>query len=391
MASEQTLSRPQRIDSIDLLRGIVMIIMALDHARDFFHSDAALFDPTDLAKTNIVLFFTRWITHYCAPVFVFLAGTGVFISLSRGKSKSVLTKFLITRGLWLIVLELTIVRFGWSFNVDYASFTVLQVIWVIGVSMIVLAGLIHLRLSMITVFGALLVLCHNLLDGIQPETFASMSNLWYLLHVQGLIQFLGINIFVIYPLIPWIGVMALGYTFGSIIILPADVRKKFLLRLGIVLTAAFVVLRAINIYGDPSPWSTQSSFSFTLLSFLNTTKYPPSLLFLLMTLGPAILILVYLENWKGWLADHVVIFGRVPMFYYILHIVLLHIMSGIANYPAFGFNAFTFDPLTLPVGFGFDLWAAYAAWIAAIVILYPLCRWYAELKKRSSNSLLSYL
>lgn len=391
MTSDQTLFRPARIDSVDLLRGIVMIIMALDHARDFFHSDAALFDPTDLTKTNIVLFFTRWITHYCAPIFVFLAGTGVFLSLSRGKSKSAMAKFLVTRGVWLIVLELTIVRFGWAFNFEYASFTVLQVIWVIGVSMIVLAGLIHLRLSVITIFGSVFVLFHNLLDGIQPESLGAISNLWYLLHVQGLIQIFGVNIFVIYPLIPWIGVMALGYVFGSIITLPADDRKKFLLRFGFALIGAFVLFRAINIYGDPHPWSTQHSFPFTLLSFVNTTKYPPSLLFLLMTLGPAILSLAYLEQWKGWLADRVVIFGRVPMFYYILHIILLHIMSGIANYPKFGLQAFTIDPLNLPQGFGFDLWAAYAAWVLAIVLLYPLCKWYAELKKRSSNSLLSYL
>lgn len=391
MASENILFRTSRIDSIDLLRGIVMIIMALDHSRDFFHSDAVVFDPTDLTKTYTFLFFTRWITHYCAPIFVFLAGTGVFLSLSRGRSKSAMSKFLITRGLWLIVLELTVVRFAWAFNVDYASFTVIQVIWVIGVSMIVLAGLIHLRLSVTIIFGSLLVLLHNLLDGIQPESFGAWNDLWYVIHVQGLIHVFGINLFVIYPLIPWIGVMALGYSFGSILTLPESERKGVLLRLGSVLIFAFIILRGINVYGDPRQWSSQNSVSFTLLSFLNTTKYPPSLLFLLMTIGPAILSLPYLERWKGWLADRVVVFGRVPMFYYILHIFVLHIMSGIANYPKFGLQAFTIDPLNLPPGFGFDLWAAYAAWIAAIVILYPLCKWYAHLKKRSSHSFLGYL
>ncbi|MEW5798711.1 MAG: heparan-alpha-glucosaminide N-acetyltransferase domain-containing protein [Bacteroidota bacterium] len=391
MTSDQTPARPARIDSVDLLRGIVMIIMALDHARDFFHRDAVAFDPTDLTKTNILLFFTRWITHYCAPIFVFLAGTGVFLSLARRKSKSWMSKFLLTRGVWLIVLELTVIRFAWAFNVDYASFTVVQVIWVIGVSMIVLAGLIHLRLSITIAFGALLVLLHNTLDGIQAETFGTWSNLWYVLHVQGLIQIFGINLFVIYPLVPWIGVMALGYSFGSIITLPESERKGALLRLSTVLIGALIILRAINMYGDPYPWSAQHSALFTFLSFLNTTKYPPSLLFLLMTIGPAILSLAYLEKWKGWLADRVVIFGRVPMFYYILHIFVLHIMSGIANYPKFGLQAFTIDPLNLPAGFGFELWIAYAAWIVAIAILYSLCKWYADLKKRSSHSLLSYL
>ncbi|MBI2427687.1 MAG: DUF1624 domain-containing protein [Ignavibacteriales bacterium] len=391
MISDQILVRPSRIDSVDLLRGIVMIIMALDHARDFFHRDAVVFDPTDLTKTYTFLFFTRWITHYCAPIFVFLAGTGVFLSLSRGKSKPAMSKFLITRGLWLIVLELTIVRFAWAFNLDYASFTVLQVIWVIGVSMIVLAALIHVRLSITIIFGSLLVLLHNMLDGIRPEQFGAWSNLWYVLHVQGLIQFLGINLFVIYPLIPWIGVMTLGYAFGSIITLPEHKRKGILIRLGAVLIGAFVILRAMNMYGDPHQWSMQNSSMFTILSFLNTTKYPPSLLFLLMTIGPAILLLAYLEKWKGWLADHVIIFGRVPMFYYILHIIVLHIMSGIANFPQFGFQAFTIDPLNLPQGFGFDLWVAYAGWIVALLILFPLCKWYADVKKRSSNSLLSYL
>ena len=391
MTPDLTLPRPSRIDSVDLLRGIVMIIMALDHARDFFHRDAVVFDPTDLTKTNIVLFFTRWVTHYCAPVFVFLAGTGVFLSLSRGKSRSWMSKFLITRGLWLIILELTIIRFAWAFNLDYAGFTVLQVIWVIGVSMIVLAGLIHLRLSITIVFGGLLVLLHNTLDRIQPESVVAWSNLWYVLHVQGLIQIFGINLFVIYPLIPWIGVMALGYAFGAIIVMPENERRGVLIRYGLLLIGAFIILRASNMYGDPRPWSPQHSTSFTLLSFLNTTKYPPSLLFLLMTIGPAILSLAYLEKWKGWLADRIVIFGRVPMFYYILHIFVLHIMSGIANYPKFGFQAFTIDPLNLPQGFGFDLWTAYGAWIVALLILYPLCTWYADLKKRSSYSFLSYL
>ncbi len=392
MHSETTLlSSSRRLDSIDLLRGIVMIIMALDHSRDFFHSGAAQFDPTDLTRTNVLLFFTRWITHFCAPLFVFLAGTGVFLSLSRGKSRSEMSKFLVTRGLWLIVLELTVVRFGWAFNLDYESFTVLQVIWVIGISMIVLAGLIHIPLSVTAGIGGVMILFHNMLDGIQAARIGLSDTVWNILHVQGLISVLGIQVFVIYPLIPWIGVMALGYVFGSVMIRPANERKTILVRIGLSAIGAFIVVRGINVYGDFSHWVPQDTLSFTFLSFINTTKYPPSLLFLLMTLGPAILALPLLEKWKNGFTQRIIVFGRVPMFYYVLHIFLLHTMGGIFSYARYGDKAFSFNPLNLPSDYGYDLWVTYVMWLAAIIILYPLCKRYAELKKKNKYPLLSYL
>jgi len=287
----------KRIDSIDLLRGIVMVIMMLDHTRDFVHRDVLLgFNPTDLSRTNVVLFFTRWITHFCAPVFVFLAGTSAYLQFARGKSKRELSRFLVTRGLWLIVLEFTVVRLAVSFNLDYRFLGGVQVIWVFGVSMIVLAALIHLPLRVVGIFGIGMVALHNLLDGIKVQSWHGPESpvpsvgakLWILLH-QPFEAFPVLwfspspVLFVVYPLIPWVGVMAAGYAFGTIYQWDAKRRRRLLLITGSAATALFVILRLTNIYGDPARWSKQKSAAFTLLSFLNTTKYPPSLLFLLMT------------------------------------------------------------------------------------------------------------
>src|SRR5829696_8085621 len=298
----------RRIDSIDLLRGIVMVIMMLDHTRDFIHNAALQFDPTDLSRTNIALFLTRWITHFCAPVFVFLAGTGAYLQLARGKSKAELSRFLITRGLWLIFLELTVVKLGVFFNPDIRFLGFLQLIWVIGVSMIVLAALIYLPKSVIAALGLLMIALHNLLDSIHvvgwrgpgSPTPGLGEKLWILLH-QAFYAFplVGDNspvIAVIYPLIPWVGVMAVGYAFGALYQLDAQRRRRLLLSIGGAATALFIILRAINVYGDPSPWSQQKNVVYTALSFLATSKYPPSLLFLLMTLGPAIAALALFEK-----------------------------------------------------------------------------------------------
>ncbi len=292
----------RRIDSIDLLRGIVMVIMMLDHTRDFVHRDAYLFDPTDLTKTNLALFFTRWITHFCAPVFVFLAGTGAYLQFTRGKSKKDLSRFLVTRGFWLIVLEFTLVRLGATFSFDYRFFGMMQVIWVIGVSMIVLAVVIHLPLRIIAGFGLAMIGLHNLLDrfhvqgwrGPESPVPTVWAKLFIILHqayepFPVLWFFPSPVVFVLYPLIPWIGVMAAGYAFGALYQMSAEPRRRLLLIMGSVATLMFIVVRAINLYGDPSRWSKQSTLSFTIVSFLNTTKYPPSLLYLLMTLGPALL------------------------------------------------------------------------------------------------------
>lgn len=399
----------KRVDSIDLLRGIVMVIMMLDHTRDFVHNAALRFeDPTDLSTTNIFLFFTRWITHFCAPVFVFLAGTSVYLQLARGKSKAQLSWFLVTRGLWLIVLELTIVKLGIALNPDYRFLGFLQVIWIIGVSMIVLAALIHLPKIVIAAFGLSMIALHNLTDSIRvtswrgPETPVPdlRAKLWILLHqaFEGfpILGFPSPVVFVIYPLIPWLGVMAAGYVFGAIYQFDAQRRRRWLLIIGGAATLLFIIIRAINLYGDPSPWSRQDNFVFTVLSFLNTSKYPPSLLFLLMTLGPAILFLALFEgrSERGRIREFFITFGRVPLFFYVLQWFTAHLLS-ILLHAAFGKpvswlwkSPIDFGPTP---GVGFNLAVVYLSWITGIVLLYPLCKWFAGVKQRRRNWWLSYL
>jgi uncharacterized membrane protein len=408
-----------RIDSIDLLRGIVMVVMMLDHTRDFVHREAFLFDPTDLSKTNVALFFTRWITHFCAPVFVFLAGTGAYLQLARGKSKEELSRFLVTRGLWLVVLEFTLVRLSVTFNVDYYSFLgMMQVIWVIGISMIVLAALIHLPLRVIAGFGIGMIVLHNLLDRFQVTGWRGpnspvpgfWSKLFIILHQANepfpIFGWPSPVVFVLYPLIPWIGVMAAGYVFGSLYQMSADRRRRLLLIMGWGATALFIILRAINLYGDPSHWSRQSNVTFTLLSFLNTTKYPPSLLFLLMTLGPAMLALAWFEAvmssqstrphplWRR-LRDFFVTFGRVPLFFYLLQWPTAHLIAVFVHYAAGKPWRWMFGSLIgitgPPPGVGFNLWVVYVCWIIGVLLLYPLCKWFAGVKARRRDWWLSYL
>jgi uncharacterized membrane protein len=407
-----------RIDSIDLLRGIVMVIMMLDHTRDFVHSGGLTFDPTDLTRTTVVLFFTRWITHYCAPIFVFLAGTGAYLQLARGKCKRDLSKFLLSRGLWLIVLELTVVRFGVFFSLDYRFLGFLQVIWVIGVSMIVLAALIHLPLKLVAGFGITMIALHNLLDRYQVTGWQGPGTpvpgfggkLWMLMH-QGFSIFpvLGFPspvVLVVYPLIPWIGVMAAGYAFGALYQVDAERRRRWLLGMGLTATALFILIRAINVYGDPAHWSRQKNLVFTVLSFVNTTKYPPSLQFLLMTLGPALLALWWFDSSAGQPArvsavarfrKALVTFGRVPLFFYLLQWYTAHLIAIVVGLIAgqtvawqwqSPIDKFTNPP---PTGVGFSLWVVYVCWIAGVLMLYPLCKWFASVKARRRDWWLSYL
>lgn len=407
-----------RVDSIDLLRGIVMVIMMLDHTRDFVHSGVFFFDPTDLTKTTTAVFLTRWVTHFCAPVFVFLAGTGAYLQLMRGKSKGELSKFLVTRGLWLVLLEITVVKVGVWFSLDYRLLGMLQVIWVIGVSMIVLAALIHFPLKVTAGFGLLMIAAHNLLDrihvapwqpGVHVPSFA--GKLLILLHQPPFMAFpiLWDNtpvVVVIYALIPWVGVMAVGFAFGALYRQDAGTRRRNLLMIGGIATALFIIVRAVNIYGDPSKWSSQKSFIFTVLSFINTTKYPPSLLFLLMTLGPAIMALAWFEMsgtttvGKSLLARFrgaLVTLGRVPLFFYILQWYTAHSIAIIAGLivgqpVAWQWESpvsrFTHPP---PQGVGFRLWVVYLCWIIGVALLYPLCKWFAGLKARRRDWWLSYL
>lgn len=399
----------RRINSVDFLRGIVMMLMLLDHTRDFVYAGALQSDPTDPTNTTIPLFFTRWITHFCAPAFVFLSGISIYLQKLGGKTNAELSRFLITRGLWLIFLEFTIIRLSFTFNLDYTFFGLAQVIWVIGISMIVMAALIYLPMKIVAAIGLAMIVLHNLLNTIQvpPEiAFAgtpppSLSQiLWLFLHQPGVVPLFGgaSNIFIAYPLIPWIGVMAAGYALGTIYTWDATRRRKWLYVMGATATVLFIVIRLINLYGDPVPWSAQSSPAFTILSFLNTTKYPPSLVFLFMTLGPSMIVLAAADGFdaKALWQKIAITFGRVPMFYYLLQMFVAHGFGVVLSYLAgkdigYFFLNFPDNAAKAPPDHGFPLWVVYAAWIAGLIILYPLCSWWGNLKRRNKHWLLSYL
>ncbi len=379
-----------RLESVDLLRGVVMIIMALDHTRDFFGQPGS---PTNLATASVALFFTRWITNICAPVFFLLTGTGAFLSL-RKRTKSELSRFLFTRGLWLIFLELTLFRcLALQFNFDY-HITIVNVLWALGWAMIVLSALVYLPAWAVTTFGVVMIATHNFLDSID-----SANPLWSVLHSPNIIfSNPGHTVFVAYPLIPWVGVTAAGYGLGQIYGWAPARRRTLLLRLGIGLSIGFVLLRAINIYGDPSPWTTQHSAAFTVLSFLNTTKYPPSLLFLLMTLGPALLFLWAVDGDTPHFLRPALIIGKVPMFYFLLHFVFIHFLAVVICYARYGQIHWMFEssdinhfPITPPPGWGLTLPFVYLIWAFVVIALYPLCRWFAVLKQRHNDPWLSYL
>lgn len=381
----------QRIEAVDILRGVVMIIMALDHTRDFFGMPGA--QPTNLAVASVALFTTRWVTNICAPVFFLLTGTGAYLSL-RKRSVADLSRFLVTRGLWLLVVEVVIARcFAYQFNVDYRV-TMLLVLWALGWSMICLAALVRLPIGTILAVGLTLIAGHNLLDGLSIT-----HPLWAVLHAPGfVVNSPAFTVFVAYPLIPWIGVTAVGYVLGVVYEWTDERRQRFLVRLGTGLVAAFIALRWANVYGDPQPWSVQPTAMFTLLSFLNTAKYPPSLLFLLMTLGPAVLLLAAFDRGpKTWLSPARII-GKVPLFYYVLHFALIHAAAVAVCLVKYGTAHWLFEspdlgnyPFTPPPGWGFSLPVVYLAWIAVVVAMYPLCRWFAAVKARRGDWWLSYL
>lgn len=385
-----------RVTSIDLLRGIVMIIMALDHVRDYFHADAFLFDPTDLSKTNVPLFFTRFITHFCAPVFMLLSGTSAYLVGMR-KGKRALTKFLFTRGLWLVFLELTIINFGWFFDFGYAN-TGTLVIWALGMSMIFLSALIHLPKAVILVLSLAMIFGHNLLDTVHVEGNGIGSVIWALLHEPKIYPGNNITFFALYPLVPWIGVMSLGYCLGTWYhsSYSPERRKKLLWQIGLAATFIFFALRFTNWYGDAIQWGSQSSGSFTVLSFFSLTKYPPSLLYLLITLGPAMILLAFTEKSNGWLSKRIQVIGRVPMFYYLVHIYLIHLAAMVgAELSGYSWSDMilttwvSFDPKLQ--GFGFSLAVTYLVWFSLVVIIYFLCKWYDRYKQTHKHWWLSYM
>jgi uncharacterized membrane protein len=390
--------KTNRIQSIDVLRGVVMVIMALDHARDYFHYGSFFGDPTDLDTTTPTLFFTRFITHYCAPVFVFLAGTSAFLYGSK-KTKPQLSKFLFTRGIWLIFLEIVVNNLIWTFDLSW-SLVIFQVIWAIGISMVCLSLLIYLPKKLLFILGILLVAAHNILDEIVIQGQSLKAIGWYILHQEKFLVFNPNQMIVLkYPIIPWIGIMVLGYLFGTLYNkgFEEKLRKKWLLGLGFGALVLFFILRASNLYGDLIPWTVQDTPSKTILSFFNVTKYPPSLLFFCITLGPALLFLYVFENTKNKLTDFFLVFGRVPLFYYFLHVLVIHVFAVIGML-LFGGNpqdmiltASSFLNGTLAT-YGYSLGVVYLVWVGVVLLLFPVSKMYMKYKAANRDKWwLSYL
>ena len=402
--------KPDRLVSIDVLRGIIVCFMALDHVRDYFsnfHANAWM-DLQDGATP--AMFLTRWVTHFCAPAFCFLAGVGAALSFSRGRSKGALTRFLLTRGFFLVVLDLTVIRLAWDFNFQFSGGPWFIVLAVLGFSMIVLAAVVWLPNWAIVVFAVVVIAGHNAFDFVDDLSehgrLGRWSPLWTFLHMQTGDRLAfpplnklrvgggpGIPFYISYPLIPWIGVMALGYAMGPIFRLEGPQRRRWLRILGILLTTAFVIVRGINDYGDPRPWTAEFDNDFyNALEFLRTAKYPPSLDYLLMTLGPILLALAFLDQAKGFIVGIFLHFGRVPLFFYVAHLYLIH---GLAV--AFGMmQGFTAREMMatyngLPDNYGFSLKIVYLIWLLVLLLLYPPCAWFSNLKRRSKHWILSYL
>jgi uncharacterized membrane protein len=388
-----------RIESIDFLRGLVMILMALDHVRMYFAYETWYAEPTNLATTTPLLFFTRWITHFCAPAFVFLAGTSAFLYAERKANIKETAWYLFTRGIWLIVVEVVIVNFAWTFDVSY-SFLILQVIWTIGIGMLALSALVFLPKRLILAIGLILVFGHNLLDSITVQGTSAWDLIWYALHQPKAVFIDSTHVVnFVYPVVPWVGLMALGHVFGALYKndFPVEQRKRWLFTIGICATLLFIALRGLNLYGEPHHWQIQTSPVFSLMSFLNTTKYPPSLHFLLMTMGPALIFLTAVESGGHRLAKPVIVFGRVPFFFYIVHLYIIHALAMLMLiYKGRDWSAYILSARGIASGslinFGLRLEAVYLVWILIILLLYPICRWYQHYKDgNSSKWWLSYL
>jgi uncharacterized membrane protein len=376
-----------RVASIDLIRGAVMILMAIDHVRVFSGLPAG--GPT------AGIFFTRWVTHFCAPAFVFFAGTSGFF---YGHKHADLPRFLLIRGAWLVFLELTFLRVAWTFNFDFAHYEMAGVIWAIGWCMILLAGLVRLPVRAVGVIGVLIIALHNALLPPLVAAFPALGGLWKVLYVgfyEGPIQLGpdGPSLIVLYSIIPWIGVMAAGCAFGKVLTLERARRDRICLRLGLGATALFLILRGSGLYGDPRPWDVAQG----VLGFLNTTKYPASLSFLLMTLGPTIALIPLLEGARGAALRWIAVFGRVPFFYYMLHIPLIHALALVVSQVRLGeVSAWLFANHPMgnpppPDGYTWSLPLLYLVWAVAVVLLYFACRWFADLKARRQDWWLRYL
>lgn len=391
----------RRVLAIDALRGAVMILMALDHVRDFVHRAAMVSSPTDLTRTTAVLFLTRWVTHICAPVFMFTAGMGAFLWWHQRHTRSQLSTFLVTRGLWLVVLELTVMRLAYDFDVSLRDPVLLLVLWVLGACMIGLAAMVWLPPRALAGVSLAIIVLHNVLDRVQASQFGGGAWIWNLFHQPGAFRVAGTLVIVGYPVVPWIAVMALGFVVGRVFLVDASLRRQRLIVAGTVSTLAFVAIRALNLYGDPVPWSQQQGAVATMLSFLNTTKYPPSLAFLLMTLGPGTLMLAAFDRPTLKPTHPLVVFGRVPLFYFVVHFFAAHVVAAVLAWLRYGRAAwaFMFHPVPsmggpadlFPPAFGYDLWVAYLVWVLIVLALFPACRWFARIKSSRRDGWLSYL
>ena len=392
-------AREYRLTSIDMLRGLAIVIMAIDHVRDYFMV-AGEMDPMTNPAIGAALFFTRWITHFCAPVFVFLAGTSAGLMAAR-KTQPALGAFLFKRGLWLIFVEWFVVATAWSFapwGIEQAGGLVavpMQVIWAIGAGMVILAGAQFLGQRACLVIGGAILVGHNLLDPIWPATsgvFDTSPPWWAALHTQMAIAIGPFFLAFVYPLLPWIGVMLVGYWTARLFQEPVERRNAWLLAGGPAATAAFVVIRGAGIYGDPNPWQVRGGAIRTLIDFLNVTKYPPSLLFLLMTLGPAAVLCAFADRVPDAVRQPLIAFGRAPFAFYVAHLYVIHALA-VAFGVMQGFEARQFLTFSFffPKGYGVGLPGVYLLWLLVIATLYPLCKWVAAVKGRRQEWWLSYL
>lgn len=401
-AERATKAAGVRVSAVDVLRGLIMVIMALDHTREYFTNYPG--NPLDPKQVSLALYLTRWVTHLCAPVFVFLAGTSIFLQQQRKEMRELTTQ-LVTRGLWLIAAELTLVHlvfnFNWQWNVQ-----MLEVIWVIGASMAIMGLLVHLGVRANLLIGAVLIVGHNAFDRVMPQDVGALGWLWHLLHVPGVITgppTAAPIVLLAYPLVPWVGVMAVGYAFGSVVLQAREKRSAFAVRAGLAMLGVFVLLRWSNVYGDPFPWAAQAESWRTVLSFMNVQKYPPSLLFLLPTLGLALLIMASIEfaekrGLLGGIRRVLEVYGRVPFFYFLLHIAVIHALAVLLAVLTgsdwrWWFQVFPKGGVLTgrPPGFGVGLGAVWCIWIFVVACCYPACTWYGRIRAQNRSRWLSYL
>jgi uncharacterized membrane protein len=393
--SQRDVASPPRITSLDVVRGVVVVLMAIDHVRVYSGQPAG--GPTP------GIFFTRWITHFVAPAFLFLAGTGAYLYGQRVRDRGKLSRFLFTRGLWLVLLELTVIRVAWTFNFDFAHYMLAGVIWMIGWCMVLMAGLVYLPYAAIATLGVGIIALHNLTDYtpafISAMEKSALAPVWQILYTGGAIQ-LGDNgppLVILFVLVPWIGVMAAGYAYGRVMTLEPERRRRISIWLGLAVTVAFLVVRGIDAYGDPRAWHRAPAAMPAALAFLATNKYPASLSFLLLTLGPMLVLIGLVEHARGPIARALETFGRVPFFYYLLHIPVIHLAAVVVSFIREGkadpwlFANHPVMPGPAPRGYQWSLPLLYLVWAIVIGVLYIACRWFAGVKERSGSPLLKYL